>query len=43
MKTMLSSLSTFDILAVGYSKIETVDQHYDITDSVQTGRDAIIV
>ena len=24
-------------------KIETVDQYYDITDSVPTGRDAVIV
>ena len=42
-KTMFSSLRILDITVVGYSKIETVDQHYDITDSVPTGRDTVIV
>ena len=39
----LTLLRTLDITAVGYSKIETVDQNYEIPDSVPTGRDAVRV
>ena len=40
---MFSTLRILDITAVGHSKIETVDQNYEIPDSVPTGRDAVRV